>query len=477
MRVVAFFVVIAGVGLGAAFGYYQHLVKTGKLDPNASFWDFLIGKASKRQKVVVRERPKMEQRKPVVSRDEGKTTKQSAGTQTSARAGGETSKPPKVKVTPKPVVNEALVGRLEHKVKTLYAAAKFLDAQFAAKEMMDAFERFNARSDPRYMWAVRMFKRCRAFALLISRIKRSPLATENEIYRIKSLKSGSVFYGRIIREYERDGEEFVDFERDAGITWRGVPKENLEIKPATREEFKAWLKERLSEKERFISKKSDPAAVYIYLVTYAWRYGLDEKVPQLLEEAFSQSGSEVVLDYVLADRNDVDQIKIDLLEGMGRDADAAKLRAVASTITPSIPSETGTQEPTPTTKPSNTEPPDQQPPETQPPTPPEHKPPKRQPVESERPSIVGLAGSDLEQFHRASQMRDEAVRLIGQAINLMAGSKRARLGKKAQGLLRHAISIATALLRRYPNSKAVASLQEELQGHIMFVNKMLVTLK
>ncbi len=477
MRVVAFFVVIAGIGLGAAFGYYQHLIKTGKLDPNASFWDFLTGKASKRQKVVVRERPKKEQEKPVVPYTEKKTKKQTAGTQTPGKAGGETSKPPEVKVTPKPVVNEALVGRLEHKVKTLYTAAKFLDAQFAAKEMMDAFERFNARSDPRYTWAVRMFKRCRAFALLVSRIKRSPLATENEIYRIKSLKSGSVFYGRIIREYDRDGEEFVDFERDAGITWRGVPKENLEIKPATREEFKAWLKERLAEKERFISKKSDPAAVYIYLVTYAWRYGLDEKVPQLLEEAFSQSGSEVVLDYVLADRDDIDQIKIDLLEGMGRDADAAKLRAVASAATPSINPETGTQEPAFTPRPSDTEPPDQQPPETHPSTPPEHKPPEKQPVSSEPPSIGGLAGSDLEQFRKASQMRDEAVRLIGQAINLMAGSKRAGLGKKAQGLLRHAISITTTLLRKYPNNKAVASLQEELQGHIMFVNKMLVTLR
>jgi len=477
MRVVAFFVVIAGIGLGAAFGYYQHLIKTGKLDPNASFWDFLTGKASKRQKVVVKERPQGGREKPVVSHDRRETAKQTVGGKVSGKVGGETPKPPKVEVTPKPVVNEALVGRLEHKVKTLYAAAKFLDAQFAAKEMMDAFERFNARSDPRYMWAVRMFKRCRVFALLVSRIKRSPLATEDEIYRMKSLKSGNVFYGRIIREYDRDGEEFVDFERDAGITWRGVPKENLEIKPATRGQFKAWLKRRLAEKERFISKKNDPAAVYIYLVTYAWRYGLDEEVPQLLEEAFSQNGSEVVLDYVLADRDDVDQMKIDLLEGMGRDADAAKLRAVASAATPSILPKTGTQEPAPATQPSNTEPPDRQPPETRPPSPPEHKPAKKQPVSSQPPSIGGLVGSDLERFRKASQMRDEAVRLIGQAINLMAGSRRASLGKKAQGLLRHAISIAITLLRKYPNNKAVTSLQEELQGHIMFVNKMLVTLR
>ncbi|RKY19526.1 MAG: hypothetical protein DRP63_00475 [Planctomycetota bacterium] len=329
MRAVAFFVVIAGIGLGAAFGYYQHLLKTGKLDPNASFWDFLTGKASKRQKVAVKEQPKKGRRKRAVSHRKRRNKKPTAQGKSPARIGEKTTKLPKVKVTPKPVVNEVLVGRLEHRVKTLYAAAKFLDAQFAAKEMMDEFERFNARSDPRYTWAVRMFKRCHAFAILVSRIKRSALATENEIYRIKSLKSGGLFYGRIIREYERDGEEFVDFERDAGITWRGVPKENLEIEPATREQFRAWLKNRLAEKERFVSKKNDPAAVYVYLVTYAWRYGLDEEVPRLLEETFSQSGSEVVLDYVLADRDDVDQIKIDLLEGMGRDADAAKLRGVA----------------------------------------------------------------------------------------------------------------------------------------------------
>jgi len=477
MRVVAFFVVLAGIGLGAAFGYYQHLIKTGMLDPDASFWDFLIGRASKRQKVVVRERPEKERAKRVVPRSERRSIKPAAERKMPAGVGGKTTESPRVKVTPKPSVDEVLIGRLEHRIKTLYAAAKFLDAQFAAKEMMDAFERFNARNDPRYRWAVRMFKRCRAFAILVSRIKRSPLATESEIYRIKSLKSGSVFYGRIIREYERDGEEFVDFERDAGITWRGVPKESLEIEPATREQFRAWLKERLAEKERFVSKKNDPAAVYVYLVTYAWRYGLDEEVPRLLEEAFSQSGSEMVLDYVLADRDDVEQIKIDLLEGMGRDADAAKLRAVASTATPSISPQTHPQETAPSTQPSSAEPSDKQPLQTQPPATPAHKPPKRQPVPSEPVTLGGLAGSDLEQFRKASQMRDEAVRLIGQAINLMAGSRRAALGKKAQQLLRRAISIAVTLLRKHPNNRAIASLQEELQGHIMFVNKMLVTLR
>jgi len=474
MRVVLFFIVLAGIALGVAYGYYNHLIEKGELDPNASFWDFLTGKARKRIKVVVK--PKQET-PPAEKKEKVEVTPESKPKVEPVRPAGESVRTPKPpEVAPRPRVDEALVGRLEQKVKKLYAQAKFLDAQFAAKELMGVFESANARNDPRYIWATRMFKRCHAFAILTSRIRRSPLATETEIYRIKSLKSGNVFYGRIIREYERDGEEFVDFERDAGITWRGVPKENLEITPATRQQFKEWLKERLAEKERFVSKKNDPAAVYIYLVTYAWRYGLDERVPELLETAFSQSGSEVVLDYVLADRDDVDQIKIDLLEGMGRDADAAKLRAVA--VAPPTPEPPPTTESTP-----STEQPPQQPstpsPTTEPSSPPQPRPPEPiPPAPTSTPSqIAGLTGSALGRYREACRLRDEAVRLIGQAINQMAGPKRASLGKKAQALLRRAISIAVSLLNQFPNNTAVSSLQEELQGHIFFVNKNLVTLR
>lgn len=479
MRVVLFFVVLAGIALGAAYGYYRHLIKKGEIDSTASFWDFLTGKAQRRIKILVRERVR-EPRPPQRSGDEGEKqpflSRETQGSQVTKSTTKTTTE--ESTVVPKPKqVDESLVGQLEHKVRSLYKAAKFLDAQFAAKDLMDVFERAGARDDTRYLWAVRMFKRCRAFAILVSRIKRSPLATEEEIYRIKSLKSGNVFFARIIREYERDGEEFVDFERDAGITWRGVLKENLEITPATREQFKEWLKGRLAEKERFISKRSDPAAVYIYLVTYAWRYGLDERVPELLEEAFSQTGSEVVLDYVLADRDDVDQIKIDLLEGMGREADAAKLRAVAA-VNPVSSSEGSQpkQHPDESVQHHETEP-DRQPTGKEESLTSEQPTPKETSSKEDTAAPIGLSGDAFQQYKEACRLRDQAVPLIGKAINLMAGKKRSALGKEAQSLLRRAIKIAISLLRQYPDNKAVAALQRELQGHIQFVNKMLVTLR
>jgi len=223
----------------------------------------------------------------------------------------------------------------------LYDSGRFKDAATKAEELCRLLEKWGRTKEKVYGWAVKLAKRAMVFAQIVSRIPRSPLATHKGIWRIV-LETKAVHYGQILSD---DGE-FVEYQKEGGVRIKLNAERIKEKKPVSPQRYKAYLQKKLDERIRGVDE-GDFLHLYTEGVVFARRYGLDERLAELLEKVFRIRGSERVVELVMG-RGKVESV-VALLEGMDREADAwaykedMKSRVTAAKKLPDLPQLTPTQ--------------------------------------------------------------------------------------------------------------------------------------
>ncbi|RKY16448.1 MAG: hypothetical protein DRP63_05360, partial [Planctomycetota bacterium] len=236
--------------------------------------------------------------------------------------------------------DEKIAG-LRAAAERLYRDGRFEDAAAKAEELCRLLQMWGRAKERGHAWAVRLRKRAKVFAQIVSRIPRSLLATHKGIWRIV-LETKAVHYGRILSD---DGE-FVEYRKEGGVRIKLNAERIKEKKPVSPQCYKAYLEKKLDERIRGVDE-GDFLHLYSEGVVFARRYGLDERLAELLERVFRVRGSERVVELVLG-RGSGESV-LALLEGMGREADARaytedmESRVAAASRFPDLPQLTPSQ--------------------------------------------------------------------------------------------------------------------------------------
>jgi len=460
-----FIIIVLVLALGGLYGHYRYILKTDKENAPPSFWAYLQGLVeSARTEVAEETRTEEEPSPEPVAREVRREAPPPPKKRLEEKV-VETEKPEAREVQPpKPKVDWSRVERLRNDANRAYEAAQFDKAYQKMKEIKRILIEAGEVSNPIYKWADRYSKRARVFSALLSRMKRSELATGRDIYVLR-LETGANLWVRVIREDE-DG---VWFEKEGGIESM-VPRDNIvDMIEKTPEEYKNYLKEKFRERERLLSR-DDYMGRFINLVVFARRYGLDDKITPLLEDIFEHSGSENIVQMFILE-GDPDEYVVALLEGFGRDAAARRYRersmrfawrrpSESTGITPSReePKENPPEETTPSETEPKTEPGDEgrEPVGVKPPHPLDSEPPR--PMSR---GLEKLSASERAEFDELRRLMNEGQQKMNAAV-LAEGNRRFRLGEEANRAVTKALQIVRRLRDAHSDIIELEMIEQQL---------------